>query len=91
MKKACCGRAPPRRGQEGEDITSTSHNFRYFRAAERQAAAVLEVRGEVYMTHKAFAAEQASRKRTAKPTYANPRIPPPVRCASSILPLPPRR
>jgi hypothetical protein len=35
--------------------------------------AVLEVRGEVYMTHKAFEALNKRQENDGKPTYANPR------------------
>ncbi len=61
-------------GQEGEDITA---NLRTVSDIPLRLAGkpprVLEVRGEVYMTHKAFAALNRRQEKDGKPTYANPR------------------
>jgi DNA ligase (NAD+) len=61
-------------GQEGEDITA---NLRTISDIPLRLSGkppkVLEVRGEVYMTHKAFAALNRRQEKDGKPTYANPR------------------
>ena len=61
-------------GSEGEDITA---NLRTLSDIPLRLSgnppAILEVRGEVYMTHKAFEALNKRQARDGKPTYANPR------------------
>ena len=61
-------------GQEGEDITANLKTISDIPLRlEGKPPAVLEVRGEVYMTHKAFAALNKRQEKDGKPTYANPR------------------
>jgi DNA ligase (NAD+) len=65
-------------GSEGEDITAnlrTISDIPLRLKASRSAVLpeVLEVRGEVYMTHKAFEALNKRQAKDGKPTYANPR------------------
>ncbi len=61
-------------GREGEDITA---NLRTVADIPLRLSghppAVLEVRGEVYMTHEAFAALNARQEKAGRPIYANPR------------------
>jgi DNA ligase (NAD+) len=61
-------------GSEGEDITA---NLRTVKDIPLRLSgsppAVLEVRGEVYMTHKEFFALNARQEQDGKPLYANPR------------------
>lgn len=61
-------------GTEGEDITA---NLRTIADIPLRLTGkppkVLEVRGEVYMTHKAFAALNARQEKEGRQTYANPR------------------
>jgi DNA ligase (NAD+) len=61
-------------GAEGEDITA---NLRTLGDIPLRLAGkppqILEVRGEVYMTHKAFAALNRRQEKDGKPLYANPR------------------
>ncbi len=61
-------------GQEGEDITANLRTIADIPLRLKgKPPAVLEVRGEVYMTHKAFAALNKRQEKDGKPTYANPR------------------
>ncbi|HXS05149.1 MAG TPA: NAD-dependent DNA ligase LigA, partial [Rhizomicrobium sp.] len=61
-------------GQEGEDITANLRTISDIPLRlNGKPPAVLEVRGEVYMTHKAFEALNKRQERDGKPTYANPR------------------
>jgi DNA ligase (NAD+) len=61
-------------GQEGEDITANLRTIADIPLRlNGKPPAVLEVRGEVYMTHKAFAALNKRQEKDGKPTYANPR------------------
>ena len=61
-------------GQEGEDITANLRTISDIPLRLKgKPPAVLEVRGEVYMTHKAFAALNKRQEKDGKPTYANPR------------------
>jgi DNA ligase (NAD+) len=61
-------------GQEGEDITANLKTISDIPLRLKgKPPAVLEVRGEVYMTHKAFAALNKRQEKDGKPTYANPR------------------
>jgi DNA ligase (NAD+) len=61
-------------GQEGEDITANLKTISDIPLRLKgKPPAVLEVRGEVYMTHKGFAALNKRQEMDGKPTYANPR------------------
>jgi DNA ligase (NAD+) len=61
-------------GQEGEDITANLKTISDIPLRLKgRPPAVLEVRGEVYMTHKALAALNKRQEKDGKPTYANPR------------------
>ena len=61
-------------GQEGEDITANLKTISDIPLRlKSKPPAVLEVRGEVYMTHKAFEALNKRQEKDGKPTYANPR------------------
>jgi DNA ligase (NAD+) len=61
-------------GQEGEDITANLRTISDIPLRlDGKPPAVLEVRGEVYMTHKAFEALNKRQEKDGKPTYANPR------------------
>ena len=61
-------------GSEGEDITANLRTIKDIPLRLKgRAPAVLEVRGEVYMTHKEFAALNAHQEADGKPLYANPR------------------
>jgi DNA ligase (NAD+) len=61
-------------GQEGEDITANLRTIADIPLRLKgKPPAVLEVRGEVYMTHKAFAALNRRQEAEGKPVYANPR------------------
>ena len=61
-------------GQEGEDITANLRTISDIPLLLKgNPPAVLEVRGEVYMTHKAFEALNKRQEKDGKPVYANPR------------------
>ena len=61
-------------GTEGEDITANLRTIADIPLRLKdKPPAVLEVRGEVYMTHKAFEALNARQEKDGKQTYANPR------------------
>ena len=61
-------------GQEGEDITANLRTISDIPLRLKgKPPAVLEVRGEVYMTHKAFEALNNRQEKDGKPVYANPR------------------
>jgi DNA ligase (NAD+) len=61
-------------GAEGEDITANLRTISDIPLRLKgKPPAVLEVRGEVYMTHKAFEALNRRQAKDGKPTYANPR------------------
>src|ERR1700722_7681330 len=61
-------------GQEGEDITANLRTISDIPLRLKgKPPTVLEVRGEVYMTHKAFEALNKRQEKDGKPTYANPR------------------
>jgi DNA ligase (NAD+) len=61
-------------GTEGEDITANLKTIADIPLRlSGKPPKVLEVRGEVYMTHKAFAALNQRQEKDGKPTYANPR------------------
>ena len=61
-------------GSEGEDITANLKTISDIPLRLKgKPPAVLEVRGEVYMTHKGFEALNRRQEKDGKPTYANPR------------------
>jgi DNA ligase (NAD+) len=61
-------------GSEGEDITANLKTISDIPLRLKgKPPAVLEVRGEVYMTHKAFEQLNKRQEKDGKPTYANPR------------------
>jgi DNA ligase (NAD+) len=61
-------------GSEGEDITANLRTIGDIPLRLKgKPPAVLEVRGEVYMTHKAFESLNKRQEKDGKPTYANPR------------------
>jgi len=61
-------------GSEGEDITANLKTISDIPLRLKgKPPAILEVRGEVYMTHKAFEALNQRQEKSGKPTYANPR------------------
>jgi DNA ligase (NAD+) len=61
-------------GQEGEDITANLRTISDIPLRlNGKPPSVLEVRGEVYMTHKAFEQLNKRQEKDGKPTYANPR------------------
>src|SRR5690349_8288992 len=61
-------------GSEGEDITANLRTIDDIPLRLKgKPPAVLEVRGEVYMTHKAFEALNKRQEKEGKQTYANPR------------------
>jgi DNA ligase (NAD+) len=61
-------------GAEGEDITANLKTISDIPLRLKgKPPDVLEVRGEVYMTEKGFAALNKAQEKAEKPTYANPR------------------
>jgi DNA ligase (NAD+) len=61
-------------GTEGEDITPNVRTIRDVPLhLKGKPPAVLEVRGEIYMSHKEFAALNKRQEKEGKPVYANPR------------------
>jgi DNA ligase (NAD+) len=61
-------------GSEGEDITANLKTISDIPLRLKgKPPAVLEVRGEVYMTHKGFEALNKRQEKEGKATYANPR------------------
>jgi DNA ligase (NAD+) len=61
-------------GFEGEDITANAKTASDIPLRLRgKPPAIIEVRGEVYMTHKAFEALNRRQEKEGKPLYANPR------------------
>ena len=61
-------------GSEGEDITANLRSISDIPLRLKgKPPAVLEVRGEVYMTHKGFEALNRRQEKEGKQTYANPR------------------
>ncbi len=61
-------------GREGEDITANLRTIADIpERLGRGAPAVFEVRGEVYMSHDAFAALNRAQEAAERPPYANPR------------------
>ena len=61
-------------GTEGEDITANLKTIADIPLRlQGKPPEILEVRGEVYMTHKGFEALNKRQEKEGKPTYANPR------------------
>jgi len=61
-------------GAEGEDITANLKTIKDIPLRlHGKAPKVLEVRGEVYMSHREFAALNKRQEKDGKPVYANPR------------------
>lgn len=60
-------------GEVGEDVTANARMIPTIPHRLRGAPAVLEVRGEVYMTHEAFHALNEKQARLGAKLYANPR------------------
>lgn len=61
-------------GGEGEDITPNVRTIKDVPLRlNGHPPAVLEVRGEIYMSHKEFAALNKRQEKEGKPVYANPR------------------
>lgn len=60
-------------GREGEDVTANLRTIADIPHAIKNAPAVLEVRGEVYMEKAAFAKMNAALEKDGKQTYVNPR------------------
>src|SRR6201996_5096295 len=61
-------------GAEGEDITANLRTIKDIPLRlHGNAPKVLEVRGEVYMSHREFAALNKRQEKDGKPVYANPR------------------
>jgi DNA ligase (NAD+) len=61
-------------GSEGEDITANLRTLKDIPLRlHGRAPDVMEVRGEVYMTHANFAALNQRQEKEGKPLYANPR------------------
>ncbi len=61
-------------GAEGEDITPNVRTIKDVPLRlNGKPPAVLEVRGEIYMSHKEFAALNKRQEKEGKPVYANPR------------------
>ncbi|MFQ5437732.1 MAG: NAD-dependent DNA ligase LigA [Paracoccaceae bacterium] len=60
-------------GTTGEDVTGNARNIGGLARQLRDAPNVLEVRGEVYMTHAAFASLNAAQLESGGKPFANPR------------------
>ena len=60
-------------GQKGDDITANLRTIRNLPLEIKNAAPVLEVRGEVYFPDAAFAKLNKQQEAAGKPLYANPR------------------
>lgn len=60
-------------GETGEDVTENARTIEDIPQELTDAPDVLEVRGEVYMSHADFAALNASQAAQGKKTFANPR------------------
>ncbi len=60
-------------GEVGEDITANIKTISDFPSALKGAPTVLEVRGEVYMDKRDFAALNKTQEKEGKPLFANPR------------------
>ncbi|MEM9317538.1 MAG: NAD-dependent DNA ligase LigA [Pseudomonadota bacterium] len=60
-------------GTTGENVTENARTIADIPQILRDAPGLLEVRGEVYMSHKAFAALNARQSQSNAKTFANPR------------------
>ncbi|MFN3641908.1 MAG: NAD-dependent DNA ligase LigA [Gemmobacter sp.] len=60
-------------GEVGENVTANARTIPDIPDALKDAPTILEVRGEVYMTHAAFAALNAAQAARGERTFANPR------------------
>lgn len=62
-------------GIEGEDVTTNARVIRVLplRLKTRTPPDLIEIRGEVYLSHAAFAAMNAQREEAGDPPFANPR------------------
>jgi DNA ligase (NAD+) len=61
-------------GYEGEDVTANVRTIGEIpKRLKGTAPDILEVRGEVYMTHRDFAALNERQRQAGKPVFANPR------------------
>ena len=60
-------------GATGDDITENLKTLRQLRTVLKDGPEILEVRGEVYMTHAAFARLNALREESGQPLFANAR------------------
>ena len=60
-------------GRTGDDITANARTIRAIPLRIASDAAVLEVRGEVYLGHAAFARLNQEREKNGEPLFANPR------------------
>jgi DNA ligase (NAD+) len=60
-------------GSEGENVTANARTIEEIPQEIDGAPEVLEVRGEVYMSHEAFAALNARQEEAGGKTFANPR------------------
>jgi DNA ligase (NAD+) len=61
-------------GYEGEDVTANARTIKEIpKTLSGAPPEILEVRGEVFMTHADFAALNARQKETGKTVFANPR------------------
>ncbi|MFQ6614316.1 MAG: NAD-dependent DNA ligase LigA, partial [Fidelibacterota bacterium] len=64
-------------GVTGENVTTNLKTIRSIplrlRPTETPFPAILDIRGEVFMTHAAFQALNKARERTGEPLFANPR------------------
>lgn len=60
-------------GREGEDITANLKTLASIPQTLAEAPAVLDIRGEVYMTHADFAALNAEQAKQGEKVFANPR------------------
>lgn len=69
-------------GETGEDVTANARTLQDIPARLPDCPDILEIRGEVYMTHDDFAALNARQRETGNKVFANPAMPQPGRCAS---------
>ena len=69
-------------GEVGENVTANARMIADIPQTLAGAPDILEVRGEVYMSHADFAALNDRQAARGGKTFANPATPPPGRCAS---------
>ena len=60
-------------GETGEDVTANARTLQDIPARLPDCPDILEIRGEVYMTHDDFAALNARQRETGNKVFANPR------------------